>query len=200
MLRFFNSLGFIFFLLSCSSNTPKIGYEDKLINKRKFFESSFKGAKSILEEEDKASFRGLSYFSVDTNYRVLASIKWDLKCSPVKLVTDSAIESYHYPSAFLTFNIKGKQLRLQGFTKTLKGIKNVFIPFYDLTSGNETYGGGRYLDAELKSSKALVLDFNLAYNPYCSYNPSYICAVPPMINELNFEIFAGEKLPKIDNH
>lgn len=200
MSKFCILLSLIVTIISCSNNNKNIGYEEKLLNQRKFNESSFMGANSPLQEKDKATFTGLNYFDVDTNYRVKASIKWDLKCTPIRLVTDSTIESYHYPSAFLTFSLKGKEYKLQGFTRKLKGIKEVFIPFYDETSGKETYGAGRFLDATLLSNEQVMLDFNLAYNPYCAYNPSYICAVPPFINDLKVEILAGEKVSLIDKH
>lgn len=200
MSKFCILVSLIIILISCSNNEHKIGYEEKLINQRKFNESSFRGANSPLQEKDKADFTGLNYFDIDTNFRVKALIQWDLSCEPIRLVTDSTIESYHYPSAFLTFSLRGEKYKLQGFTRELQGIKKVFIPFYDETSGKETYGGGRFLDATLVSNEQLMLDFNLAYNPYCAYNPSYICAVPPFINDLKVEILAGEKLPLIDKH
>ena len=75
-----------------------------------------------------------------------------------------------------------------------------FVPFYDLTTGIETYGGGRFLDVDVKNNQQIVLDFNTAYNPYCVYNPNYICPVPPVNNTLKVKVLAGEKLPIIDNH
>ena len=39
------------------------------------------------------------------------------------------------------------------------------------------------------------LDFNRAYHPYCVYNASYVCPVPPRENRLTAAILAGERLP-----
>ena len=67
--------------------------------------------------------------------------------------------------------------------------------FRDETSGQETYGGGRYLDypaSEIKNN-SMILDFNNAYNPYCAYQPNYACPIPPAENKLLISIFAGEQ-------
>ena len=70
---------------------------------------------------------------------------------------------------------------------------DLFIPFRDATSSNETYGGGRYLDLKIPSSSNVIIDFNLAYNPYCAYSPRYSCPIPPEENTLPIPIRAGEK-------
>ena len=71
----------------------------------------------------------------------------------------------------------------------------LFVPFRDYTSGDESFGGGRYIDLQVSEikDKKLVIDFNRAYNPYCAYNPAYSCPVPPAENSLPLEIRAGEK-------
>ena len=71
----------------------------------------------------------------------------------------------------------------------------LFVPFTDLTSGEESYGGGRYLDLEMNSIKSdfILIDFNKAYNPYCAYASGYNCPIPPRENDLPIAIRAGEK-------
>ena len=75
----------------------------------------------------------------------------------------------------------------------------LFLPFRDATSGTETYGGGRYLldtvkGADLGTDRdALVLDFNFAYNPSCSYAPQWACPLAPPANRLDVEVPAGER-------
>lgn len=75
---------------------------------------------------------------------------------------------------------------------------SVFIPFRDLTSGAETYGAGRYVDAPLVQQDGAVtvmLDFNLAYHPYCAYSGGWTCPLPPLQNRLPVAVQAGERLP-----
>jgi uncharacterized protein len=75
-----------------------------------------------------------------------------------------------------------------------KEYKNyLFLPFLDLTSGNESYGGGRYIDMRIPKGNIITIDFNKAYNPYCAYNHKYSCPVVPDENNLNIEIKAGVK-------
>jgi len=68
-----------------------------------------------------------------------------------------------------------------------------FIPFRDETSSKETYGGGRYLEPEATANGELIVDFNLAYNPYCAYSPHFSCPIPPIENWLKVPIRAGER-------
>ncbi len=71
----------------------------------------------------------------------------------------------------------------------------LFVPFTDATTGDETYGSGRYIDITIPEIKGSLffLDFNKAYNPYCAYSEGYNCPVPPKENYLTVAIKAGEK-------
>jgi uncharacterized protein (DUF1684 family) len=69
----------------------------------------------------------------------------------------------------------------------------LFLPFSDLTSGKESYIGGRYIDLTIPKSSTMILDFNTAYNPYCAYNHIYSCPLVPLENDLNVAIEAGVK-------
>ena len=82
----------------------------------------------------------------------------------------------------------------------------LFLPFRDLTSGTETYGAGRYLLDSVKGSDQgvdgdgrVILDFNLAYNPSCSYDPKWVCPLAPPGNRLVMEVRAGERYPRGSN-
>ena len=72
------------------------------------------------------------------------------------------------------------------------------MPFYDRTNGDETYGGGRFMDVPLNNKEEAIIDFNLAYNPYCAYTKNYICPALPLSNQLDIKIFAGEKRPLVE--
>ena len=75
----------------------------------------------------------------------------------------------------------------------------LFLPFKDLSNGNQTYGGGRYLDFrqgdihEKAGESWLILDFNKCYNPYCAFSDGYNCPVPPQENHLPMAVDAGER-------
>ena len=76
----------------------------------------------------------------------------------------------------------------------------LFVPFADATSGETTYGAGRYLLDTVKGADLgthhgrLVLDFNFAYNPSCSYDPRWSCPLAPPGNRLTVAITAGERV------
>ncbi|MCH5714934.1 DUF1684 domain-containing protein [Niabella hibiscisoli] len=77
-----------------------------------------------------------------------------------------------------------------------KHADHLFLPFTDLTTGQESYETGRYIDlsiSEIKNNQVTV-DFNKAYNPYCAYiSGIYSCPIPPKENRLKVAIKAGEK-------
>ncbi len=99
----------------------------------------------------------------------------------------------------LEFSYQGKTYRLQiykFFSGDPESAQHLFLGFTDETNGTTTYGGGRYIDLKENPENHYVVDFNLAYNPYCAYNPQYSCALPPAENHLPFPVRAGEKLLK----
>ena len=73
----------------------------------------------------------------------------------------------------------------------------LFLPFYDETNGDETNGGGRYMDIPKTTFDKKgwgTIDFNRAYNPWCAYKEGYNCPIPPKENRLPMRIEAGERL------
>lgn len=74
-------------------------------------------------------------------------------------------------------------------------MQSLFVPFLDATSGSATYGAGRYLDLDPEPDGSYVLDFSLAYQPFCAYSADYSCPLTPPENRLAVSIEAGERLP-----
>jgi len=77
----------------------------------------------------------------------------------------------------------------------------LFLPFRNATSGQKTYGGGRYLYDTIKGAdlgieaEEIGLDFNYDYNPSCAYNNTqWVCPLAPPENRLPFAVEAGEKV------
>jgi uncharacterized protein (DUF1684 family) len=96
----------------------------------------------------------------------------------------------------LEFTMKGQPLKLAAFLE--EGSRRLFVPFSDLTSGTETYQAGRYMNLDPTATGIYIVDFNIAYHPYCYYNPEYDCPFPPAENRLTIPIRAGERLRKAD--
>jgi uncharacterized protein (DUF1684 family) len=95
--------------------------------------------------------------------------------------------------------LHGQKMTLTAFFETgSANAQRLFVPFADLTSGTETYPAGRYLELDPTATGIYIVDFNIAYNPYCYYNEEYDCPFPPSENRLKTPIRAGERLPKAD--
>lgn len=100
--------------------------------------------------------------------------------------------------ASVTFALAGDAYALELYWLDGYG-GGIFLPFKDATSGTETYGGGRYLLDTVKGADLgargdrLILDFNFAYNPSCSYDPRWVCPLSPPQNHLALRVEAGER-------
>ena len=153
---------------------------------------------SPLTEDDLESFQSLSFFDIDENYIVKAEFIKTESASPFVMPTTTERKPIYMKYGELHFTLKGKKLSLnvyqsQRLLTDPKYKDYLFIPFTDLTNGESTYGGGRYLDFKIPTSSEVTLDFNKAYNPYCAYNGIYSCPIPPKENDLPIKIEAGVK-------
>lgn len=153
----------------------------------------------ILTPEEVEYFDGLAYFEIDTNYR-LESVFTKSIGKKFKMPTSTDRAPIYRRYGYVDFSIDGKKQRLSVYQnmeirKQAEFKKYLFIPFRDATCGNESYGGGRYLDMQIPDGNTFFLDFNLVYNPYCVYSHRYSCPIPPVENTLSIPIRAGEKVP-----
>lgn len=148
---------------------------------------------SILRAEDFESFSGLAFYPLNAEFIVTAQFirTPDEKPFLMPTTTDRLPEYVKYGEAH--FVLLGEEVVLNLYKPTQSPDAYLFMPFTDLTSGNGSYGGGRYLDFEIPEGDTLVIDFNQAYNPYCAYNPRYSCPIPPEENDVLLPIEAGVK-------
>ena len=143
----------------------------------------------------------LRFYPADEKYRVAAEVTLTSDAKPFMIQTRNKKEREYKEYAVLKFKLKGKSYKLHAYQNTawgkdekLKGL--LFIPFTDNTNNVETYGGGRYIDLDVRDIKdgKITLDFNKCYNPYCAFAEGYSCPIPPRENSLNISVKAGEKL------
>lgn len=160
---------------------------------------------SPLTKKARKAFAGHRYYDFDPAYVVKAGFQRIANGDTVIMKTSADTEKQYIKYAQLHFNIGHAHCHLYVYQslalRETEEYKNyLFIPFKDLTSGKETYGGGRYLDVLIPEGNELVLNFNKAYNPYCAYTDGYFCPVPPAENTLNVAIHAGAKAPAEIHH
>ncbi len=153
---------------------------------------------SILDSLDQITFKGLKFYPIDLKFRVKAKFVRTPNEKPFLMKTSTARlpEYVKYGEAY--FTIDGKELKLNLYQSTNheneEGYEDyLFLPYTDLTSGDGSYGGGKYIDIRIPQGDVLVIDFNKAYNPYCAYSHRYSCPIPPEENDLLVRIEAGVK-------
>ena len=145
---------------------------------------------SPLLPADRAQFAGLAYYPIDLDYRLRGEFHIYGRQRQIDVLntdgTYTPLERYgRFVSAW-----NGKDFWLEVYRSPETGIAEIF--FKDATNGQTTYGGGRYARLTRNPDNTYIIDFNNSYNPYCDYNPAYICPLPPGQNHLSFPIAAGE--------
>ncbi len=137
-------------------------------------------------------FHGLRYYPIDPSWAVLARFREAPESKEVWLRTSQDGHASMRKLGVLEFHHGGRVHKLSLFHAGPQAGNVAFVPFRDLTSGQESYGPGRYLNLELKEGSEYTLDFNEAFNPYCAYTSGYECPFPPVENDLAVAVKAGE--------
>jgi uncharacterized protein len=201
-MKYFLSIFIAFILISCAKKEATHHDEIKLFQYDLNVEFA-DATKSPLTEEDKKTFKTLAFFDIDENYNVEA----DFELTPNTLVFEMPTTTDRLPLyrkyGIARFTLNGKKIELsiyqnQQLMTSADYAESLFLPFNDATNGTTTYGGGRYLDLEIpkEGSKKIRIDFNKAYNPYCAYNHTFSCPIPPSENNLSVAIPVGVKAYK----
>ncbi len=180
----------MFFYLSSFAQRSR--YIDSL----KMFQKNYVKTHEVVPDSNRRYFQ---FFPVNKKYRVMATFKKTEDAKGFIMKTSGTKTKKYFKYGILSFTIDKKQLNLNVYQseqlmKDDKYKNYLFIPFTDLTSGNKSYGGGKYLDIVMDDiqNNVLLLDFNKAYNPYCAYASGYNCPIPPRENDLPVAIKAGE--------
>jgi uncharacterized protein len=154
---------------------------------------------SPVPPEARAAFDSLPFFDYDPTLRVLAAVEPAPDESYDIATSGEEDGSYRFTRfGVARFEAGGRALQLELYW--LEGYGGgLFVPFRDVTSGETTYGAGRYLLDTVKGADLgmerdrLVLDFNFAYNPSCAYDPRWVCPLAPPPNRLDVAVEAGEQ-------
>jgi uncharacterized protein len=154
--------------------------------------------RSPLPVAERDQFTGPYVYDYDPAWRVLADVD---AAEPMRF---ELATSNSGPMAFTRFaraDFRHEETELSLDLYLLDSYAGgLFVPFADATSGTETYGAGRYLLDTIKGADLgqqdgrLVLDFNHAYQPSCSYDPRWTCPLAPPANRLRVAVRAGERV------
>ena len=182
---------------ACTSS-PQTETEKALLFQKSLNKEFANKETSPLVPDAVKKFVSLDFFPVNERFIIEAQFMRTPDEVPFEMPTTTERKPIYVKYGEATFTLNGKPQRLDLFQdvnlRNQEEYKNhLFLPFTDLTSGVSTYGGGRYIDLEIPEGETITLNFNLAYNPYCAYNPKFSCPIPPPQNDINAEINAGIK-------
>lgn len=195
MKRFAGFVGFAMFVVACSSKPPEDtrDYATRIASDRAAKDEFFRASNDPIPDAKKASLLPLAYFPIDAAYDVPASLTPSDDKTILDMPTSTGAPRKMRKAGSLTFSLKGQTYAITAFYDLTGTPNHLSVMFSDLTSGTETYAAGRYLDLDRNPQGIYELDFNRAYNPYCYYNATYECPIPPPENRLKVPIRAGER-------
>lgn len=160
------------------------------------FQKKYVTTHEVVKGKDKKYFR---FFAIDSNYRVNGSFEKIKDTIGFTMKTSGNTLQHYFKYGRISFTIRDTTLHLfvyqsKNLMKTKEYADYLFVPFTDLTTGDESYGSGRYIEFTISQiiNNTISIDFNKAYNPYCAYVTGYRCPVPPKENFLTIAIKAGE--------
>ncbi|WP_395056446.1 DUF1684 domain-containing protein [Flavobacterium sp.] len=151
---------------------------------------------SPLTIEDLDTFKALDFYPISEKFFVVAQFIRTKKEKPFEMKTSTERKPLYVKYGEAHFMIDGLKFKLNIY-RNIELSKNdeykdyLFLPFSDLTSGKESYIGGKYIDLKIPKGDTIIIDFNTSYNPFCAYNHKFSCPKVPLENDLNIEIRAG---------
>ena len=141
----------------------------------------------------RAGFKGIPYYPIDLRFRIEATFERYGTPREVMVASAQGPAQRMLAPGLLRFRVGAAECSLEPFAASAEAT-SLFVVFSDESAGRETYGAGRFLDADAPAQgERVILDFNLAYNPPCAFTPYATCPLPPARNVLPVPIEAGEK-------
>ena len=191
----------LFLCISISSIYSQSNHKEVVLNFQKKLNEDYMNPKeSPLLEKDLKIFKNHDFFPINKAYRVEAKFQKNEKPETLLLKTTTNRLPEYDIYGLAEFKINDKTYTLKVYqshtSRESKEYKDyLLLPYTDLTNGDTTYGGGRYVEVKTTDIKGntIIIDFNKSYNPYCAYNYRYSCVIPPRENDLDTKIEAGVK-------
>jgi uncharacterized protein len=191
----------LFSIIACENKTDEFIAEDdysvNLLRERAEKDINLKNdPHSPFNRDPEAVFSNLKYFNPDTNYIFNSKLYKFETVDTITIMGTRGEQRKAVKEGYLILNFEDVDHKLNVYKSFgPQGEPYYSMWFTDLTSGNETYKIGRYLDFTFSEEPDFfyTIDFNRAYNPYCAYSELFTCPIPTKEDHLNFAIKAGEK-------
>lgn len=168
------------------------------LDSMKAYQKAYVDSHEVVKGKDRKYFR---FFPISKDNRVLCRFEKLKDTVGFTMKTSAGTQKHFFRYGKIHFNLNNKACQLfvyrsRDLMQSEKYHDYLFIPFMDATTGDESYGSGRYLDIVTGDivNDQLMLDLNKAYNPYCAYASGFKCPIPPKENTLNVAVRAGEML------
>jgi uncharacterized protein (DUF1684 family) len=145
---------------------------------------------SPLPDDDQEVFAGLAYFPPDSS-KVFTGSFSSTNDSRMQITSSVGTTSAYHQMGVFHVEIAGSTY---GLIVLDDGDGNPFIAFGDMTNGETTYAGGRYVSLDIDEDGSASIDFDRASNPFCVYDEEFVCPLPPLDNRIATPIEAGEKM------
>lgn len=189
---------FLFVCLLFSLTAFTAFSQETYIDSLTIYIDSYVKTHEVVTGNDKKLFR---FYPINEKYRIYAKFEKVQNGKWFNMKTFGPTSQVFRVYGVINFTINDTTVKLniyqsQNLMNTNDYKEYLFLPFTDLTTGTETYSGGRYIDLDMTTIKnnTVVIDFNKAYNPYCAYvSDKYNCPIPPRENDIKVAILAGEK-------
>ena len=190
----------LFFLMLLNFGFAQEKFDTAAVEKfQKDLNTEYADAKtSPITAEDLKVFKALDFYPINEMFFVKAKFIRTENEKPFEMKTSTSRRPLYVKYGEAHFTIDGKPFQLNIY-QNIELSQNsaykdyLFLPFFDLTCGKESYIGGKYIDLKIPQGDTIAIDFNTSYNPYCAYNHKYSCPKVPLENNLNIEIKAGVK-------
>jgi len=184
-------------LTAASCSVAERPYQEEIAAWRANKDAFMRSNESPVPADSRRAFPPLAYFAVDERFRVPAALKVSRGDETMEMSTSTGTRRSMRRIGTLEFTLEGAPMKLTAFAEaTDTTLQRLFVPFGDPTNQRETYRAGRYLDLDRTATGLYDLDFNRAYHPFCLFNTSYECPIPPRENQLKVFVRAGERLPQ----
>ena len=186
---------FFIFLFACTKKSASLLQEINEYRSERSMEL-IEGERAPLNADE---VKMLKYYHANQRYKCNCLFERFEKVSVIEMPTYAGTTTAYKPFGKVHCKISGDSITLTVFQLVNSSpvyADKLFLPFKDETNGEESYGGGRYLDLSLRdvSNGYLTVDFNKSYNPLCAYKSGFRCPIPPLENHLKIRIEAGEKV------